>query len=206
MPLSDNLAPLDLSRFFEQHPQLETERLILRSLRPEDKEAIYDYASDPEVTRYMLFNTHASIADAEAFLEWRAERYAKRQRIEFALDLKSSGDLVGLCGLHNFFRADQHVELGYVLRRKFWGNGYMAEAVREVIRFAFEEMGMHRVQAICFEDNVRSARLMERCGMTYEGMFRDQLIVRGQFITNKLYSILRQEFAEQKAPPSSSAS
>ena len=75
----------------------------------------------------------------------------------------------------------------------------MTEAVRELIRFAFEEMGMHRIEAFCFAGNTRSARVMERCGMTYEGIFRDHDVIRGAYVSHKLYAILRQEFRLQKS-------
>jgi len=80
--------------------------------------------------------------------------------------------------------------MGYVLNRNHWGNGYMTEAVREMIRFAFEEMGMHRVAATCDEDNTRSARVMERCGMTLEGIFRDYEVRHGKFVSTKSYAIV----------------
>ena len=190
------MTPLDLSRFFEQHPTLETERLILRQLRSDDREAIFDYASDPEVTKYMLFNRHQSIEEADVFLESVRVTSEKRERIEFAMELRSTGEFIGVCGLHHFSPQDHRAEVGYVMRRTFWGKGYMVEAVRELLRFAFEEMGMHHVYATCFEANERSARVMERCGMRYEGTMRDHQVIRGEYVTSKLYSILRHEFVK----------
>ena len=195
MPSSGiSLSPLDLSRFFEQHPVLETERLLLRPVTLDDKDAIFDYASDPEVTKYMLFNTHTSIADVMAFYDWLKTSWENRERIEFGMELKLAKELIGVCGLHQLSADDQSVELGYVLRRTYWGKGYMSEAVRELMRFSFEEMGMYRVQAFCFAENERSARVMERCGMMCEGTLRDHRIVRNEYVSQKLYSILRPEW------------
>lgn len=184
------LAPLDLSHIFEQYPMLETERLRVRELRMEDKQGVFAYASDPEVTRYMIFPTHTSIADSIAYLETCPVNFAVRERIPFAIELKDSGQFIGACDFHHISAANHSVELGYTLNRKYWGYGYMTEAVREMIRFAFEEMGMHRVAATCDFENIRSARVMERCGMSLEGVLRDYELRRGRYVTVKAYAII----------------
>ena len=186
------ISPLDLSRFFEQHPVLETERLILRAITMDDAEATFDYASDPESNKFMPWDTHRSLADTYAYLETIPKNYAARERINFAITLKPDGKFIGSCGFHNFSPDHHRVMMGYLLNRNYWGNGYMTETVREMIRFAFEEMGMHRVAATCDFDNIRSARVMERSGMTLEGVFRDYEIRHGKFVATKSYAILKE--------------
>jgi [ribosomal protein S5]-alanine N-acetyltransferase len=190
MPSSE-IKPLDLSRFSDTHPTLETERLRLRRRKMTDKDDIFEYASDAETTQYMIWPTHQSLADTIAFLENSPKGFANRESIGFAMELKSSGKMIGDCGFHNFSPKHHTVMIGYVLNRKYWGFGYMTEAVRELIRFAFEEMGMHRLSATCDLENERSARVMERCGMTHEGTFRDYEIRRGRFVTVKSYAIVK---------------
>jgi ribosomal-protein-alanine N-acetyltransferase len=193
MPSSEidsRFGPLDLSRFFEQHPVLETERLILRQITIADAEDVFAYGSDPEVTKYMIFPTHTTLADSITWLESVPWEFSHRRRFTFAITRKQDGKFIGSCGFHNFSLNHHRVMMGYVLNRNYWGNGYMTEAVREMIHFAFEEMGMHRVAATCDEDNVRSARVMDRCGMTLEGTFRDYEVRHGKFISTKLYAIV----------------
>ncbi len=185
-----SIAPLDLTRFFEQHPVLEKERLLLRPRSMADKDDIFEYASDPEVTQYMIWPTHRSIADTIAFLESSPKGFANRDSIGLAIELKKSGKMIGDCGFHHIQPQHHRVEIGYVLNRKFWGHGYMTEAVRELIRFAFDEMGMHRLSATCDLENERSAAVMERCGMKLEGILRDYELRRGRFVTVKTYAIL----------------
>ena len=184
------LDPLDLSRFFEQHPTLETERLRLRPITTRDAEDAFAYASDPETTKYMIFPTHESIADTMAWLETVPGAFERKERLSFAITLKSSGKFIGSCSIQEISLDHHSVMIGYILNRNYWGSGYMTEAVGELIRFAFEEMGMHRVAATCDLENVRSARVMERCGMALEGVLRDYELRRGRFVTTKLYSIL----------------
>ncbi len=191
MPSSvDKLAPLDLSRFFEQHPVLETERMILRPISMDDAQAIFDYPSDPESNKYMPWESHRSLADTYAYLETIPKNYAARERINFAITLKPDGMFIGSSGFHDISKEHHRLMMGYVLNRNYWGNGYMTEAVLKMIRFAFEEMGMHRVAAACDEDNIRSARVMERCGMTLEGIFRDYEVRHGKFVSTKAYAVV----------------
>ncbi len=182
--------PPDLSRFFETHPVLETERLILRPRRMDDKDAIFEYASDSIATEYMIWPTAQSIQDTMVFLQMSAQDFVEQKSIGFAMELKNNGGLIGGCDFHHIEPNHHRTEIGYMLNRNFWGKGYMTEAVREMIRFAFEEMGMHRVAATCDFENERSARVMERCGMTLEGIFRDYELRRGRFVTVKMYAIV----------------
>ncbi len=186
----DNLSPLDLSRFFETHPILETERLRLRAITMADAEDVFDYAKDPESNKYMPWETHVTMADTIEYLETIPKNHASRERLSFAITLKPNGKFIGSCDFHTISVTHHRVMLGYLLNRKYWGMGYMSEAVREMIRFAFEEMGMHRVSAHCDEDNIRSARVMERCGMKLEGLLKDYELRRGVFVSTRVYAVI----------------
>ena len=188
--MATNITPLDLSRFFEQHPVLETKRLLLRPRTMADKDDIFEYASDPEITRYVIWPTHRSIEDTIAFLESSSKNLANRESIGFAIEWKENGKLIGDCAFHHIEPKHHRAKIGYVLNRNYWGKGFMTEAVRELIHFAFEEMGLHRVAATCDFENIRSGHVMERCGMTLEGILRDSELRHGKFVTTKTYAIL----------------
>ena len=178
---------------FEDLPELETRRLLLRRMRLDDAEAMYAYASDPEVTRYVLFETHRSIEDSEAFLRLAAEGYERGDFGGWGVVLKDSGAFIGTCGAE---ASPEHAraELGYVLSREHWGKGLMPEAVRAIIRFCFGRLDLNRVQARCMAENTASARVMEKAGMTYEGTLRESEFIKGVYRDMKLYSILRREY------------
>jgi len=145
------------SRLFADLPELETERLLLRRMRPEDARAMFAYASDPEVTRYVLWETHGSIEDSENFLRFADEGYERGDFGGWGLVLKASGAFVGTCGMDaDHVGHHSRAELGYVLSREHWGRGLMPEAVRRVIRFCFEQMDLHRVEARCIAENTAS--------------------------------------------------
>ena len=181
-------------RPFEDLPELETERLLLRKMRLDDARAMFAYASDPEVTRYVLFETHRSIEDSEAFLRLAVEGYERGDFGGWGVVLKDSGAFVGTCGV-DYGYAPEHAraELGYVLSREHWGKGLMPEAVRAVIRFGFGRMELNRIQARCIAENTASARVMEKAGMTYEGTLREYQLIKGAYRDMKFYSILRRE-------------
>ncbi len=176
-------------------PELETQRLLLRKMRPDDAAAMFAYSSDPEVARYVLWDAHRSIEDSEAFLLFAVEGYERGDFGGWGLVLKSSGAFIGTCGIDAGY-APEHAraEIGYVLSRDQWGRGLMPEAVRAVIRFGFARMGLNRLQARCIAENDASARVMEKAGMSYEGTLRESEYVKGAYRDMKLYSILRREF------------
>ncbi len=182
-------------RVFADLPELETERLLLRKMRLDDAEAMFAYASDPEVTRYVLWDTHRSIEDSESFLRFAIEGYEKGDFGGWGVVLKDSGVFIGTCGLDAGY-APEHAraELGYVLSREHWGKGLMPEAARAVIAFGFGSMGLNRIQARCIAENTASARVMEKAGMTYEGTLRESEFIKGAYRDMKLYSILRHEY------------
>lgn len=187
---NNSFEPLVLSRFFEVQPVLETERLILRPITVADAEDVFAYGSDPEVTKYMIFPTHTTIEDSVKWLEGVPGEFGRKERMSFAITLRSDGKFFGSSGFHDISPKHHRLMMGYVLNRSYWGKGYMTEAVREMIRFAFEEMGMHRVATTCDFDNIRSAAVMERCGMKLEGVLRDFELRRGRFVTAKTYAIV----------------
>jgi ribosomal-protein-alanine N-acetyltransferase len=180
---------------FADLPALETGRLLLRRMRLDDAEAMFAYASDPEVTRYVLFETHRSIDDSKEFLRLATQGYERGDFGSWGVVLKDSGAFVGTCGVDvNYAPEHARAELGYVLSRDHWGRGLMTEAVRAVIRFGFGRMELNRIQARCIAENTASARVMEKAGMTYEGTLRESEFIKGAYRDMKLYSILRSEY------------
>ncbi len=173
---------------------LETERLILRKMTPDDAEAVFAYASDPEVSRYTLWETHRSIEDSRAFLELVIQKYENGGEPDWGIIYRGDHHFVGACGLVNWEAEHARAEAGFVLSREYWGRGLMPEAVRAMIRFGFEAMNLNRIEARCIAENVASARVMEKAGMAYEGTLRQREYINGAYRNIKLYAILKKEF------------
>jgi len=185
------IIPLDLSRIFEHFPVLETERLVLRELIGSDTEDLFAYYGDPSIKDYVSYSAFKSIDIARDEIGRIAEGFKAHKFVEFGVARKSDNRIVGVCTLHHISPDHHRMELGYGLARAYWGFGYMTEAVREVIRYAFEEMGIHRIEAECETGNIRSCRVAERCGMTLEVTRQDNEINKGRFVSNHVYAIIR---------------
>ncbi|MGD8316872.1 MAG: GNAT family N-acetyltransferase [Myxococcales bacterium] len=151
--------------------ELETHRLVLRRPTPQDAEAAFDaYASDPAITRYLTWTAHRSPAQTEEFLHQVIDAWDLRMGHRmWLIERKEDRALLGAIGTSVHFH---RVEVGFALGRRFWGQGYMPEALARVLRAAFEDPRIHRVQALCDEENTRSARVMQKVGMVYEGRLR----------------------------------
>jgi ribosomal-protein-alanine N-acetyltransferase len=183
----------------EQNPSLfaetlETERLRLRNLRPEDASDIFEYASDPEVTRHVRFVTHKTLEDTAAFLQLTEKGQREGSTVVWAITLKATGKMIGTCGLLAIAREHRRAELGYALNRSYWGKGCASEAARAVVAHGFKAMNFNRIEAHVSPDHTPSQRVLEKCGMRPEGILRQHEMIKGRWHDSKIYSILREEF------------
>ncbi|HLH09549.1 MAG TPA: GNAT family N-acetyltransferase [Terriglobales bacterium] len=175
-------------------PLLETKRLLLRQLRASDLKDIFEYASDPEVSRYTLWDTHTTIDETRVFLSYILDQHRHGEGMVWAVTLRSTGKMVGTCGFGSLKIRDSRAELGFALSRKFWNQGLTTEAVAAVLHFIFADLKLNRVEARCDVDNVASARVLEKSGMRFEGILRQHARIKGQFRNLRLYSILSSEY------------
>ncbi len=147
---------------------LETERLILRRLLVEDKATIFEYASDPEVTRFMTFPNATTEDDSVDYLTASQQLMDDDLEFHWAIERKETPGLIGVVSL----RRIHGLEFGWILARAHWGNGYMPEAGAALVKWGFEVDGAWRIWATCHVDNEKSAAAMRKIGMTEEGVLR----------------------------------
>lgn len=151
--------------------ELETPRLKLRRFELSDTEAMFrNWASDPEVTRFLMWPSHKDVGVSEAVLqEWTAQ-YCDKTFYQWAIVLKSVGD-EPIGGISIVERNDdiRMVHVGYCIGRKWWHQGITSEALAELIRFFFEEVGVNRVESRHDPRNPNSGKVMEKSGLKYEG-------------------------------------
>jgi RimJ/RimL family protein N-acetyltransferase len=144
-----------------------TARLHLRKPRPEDAPLIFEaYAQDPEVTRYLTFRPHREVREAEEAVERFLESWRTGKSYSWLIFSRDDEKLLGAIGARN----DQGINLGYVLARPFWRQGFMSEALNVVVDWAFTIPSVFRVWAVCDLENGASARLLERNGFRQEGV------------------------------------
>jgi ribosomal-protein-alanine N-acetyltransferase len=149
--------------------RIETDRLVLRKPTLADAEAVFSrYASDPQVTKFMSWPRHRSIDDTLAFLAFSNAEWEKWPAGPYLIEA-SEGVLLGSTGLS--FENEVTVETGYVLAVDAWGRGYATEALNAVVRVA-RDMGVRRLHAHHHPENVRSARVLQKCGFRQDSVLR----------------------------------
>jgi ribosomal-protein-alanine N-acetyltransferase len=146
--------------------QLETERLLLHRPTAADSEAIFArYASDPEVTRYLAWPRHITIADTELFLKFSDHEWTQSPAGPYLVRLKSDGSLLGSSGLA--FGTDSVVSTGYVFAKDAWGKGYASECVQAMVDLA-RDLDVSCLHAFCHAEHAPSARVLEKAGFVRE--------------------------------------
>jgi len=176
---------------------LETERLIVRPLRASDYKDNYEYMSAPETYRFER-GKPVSLEEAQKFCrEWSA----KETTNFWVAELKADGKVIG----HVSFFPERPLEfktwnIGYIFSPAYYGQGYATESTRAVIKYAFSELGAHRIVANCSPDNIASWKVLEKCGMRREGTSKKDFLLRNDkngkpiWLDSYSYAILNEEF------------
>ena len=168
---------------------IKTERLMLRAWTVDDAEAMFDYAKSPLVGPAAGWKPHESIEETTAYLKQTIE-----DNDTWALVLQAENRVIGSVGLHQSNIRSVR-EIGYVMHPAYWGNGYMIEAVKAVLAFAFEDLRLDAVRVRHYPNNVRSRNVIQRCGFQYEGTIRKSTqIYDGSVMDSCCYSMTRQEW------------
>ncbi len=185
----------NIQRVFGGLPTFETERLKIRLFNENDVDDLYEYCSDDEVTKYLIFPTYRSRQDAIDRINYCKEGYERLEApILWAIEYKEDEKLIGGIDFVKWDEANNKAEIGYLLSRKYWNKGIMTEALAAIIEFGFEKMGLNRIEICCDERNIGSARVMEKNGLKYEGTLRQERFQKGEYVNVKYYSILKDEY------------
>ncbi len=149
---------------------LETDRLILRKPVLEDAEAIFHkYAQDPDVTKYLMWKPHGSVEETIIFINLCIDNWGKVKHFTWCIVKKDNDELMGMIHLTV---ENSKADFGYVLMKSEWGKGFISEALKKIVGFAFSDDKIYRVWGICDIENIASARVMEKSGLTREGILK----------------------------------
>lgn len=176
---------------------IETNRLILRRFTLNDAQAMFaNWASDPEVTKYMTWPTHASMEVSSMVLTDWVSHYGEDNYYQWAIVPKSLGQPIGsIAAVHLNDRVGK-VEVGYCIGRAWWHQGITSEALQAVIAFFLDEVGVNRVEACHDPHNPHSGGVMRKCGMTFEGTQRSAGINNLGLCDRNWYAILASDRKE----------
>lgn len=179
-------------------PLLAGPRVRLRPLRADDADALFAMKSDPRVMRYWSHAPWTERAQAVAQLE---QLECDRERVEFyqwAIAVDGDDALVGTMSLFALNRAHKRADVGYSLASRVWGKGYATEALKLAVDFAFDTLGLARLEADIDPRNEASCRLVERLGFTREGLLRERWHVADEVTDSAMYGLLAREHAASR--------
>jgi ribosomal-protein-alanine N-acetyltransferase len=168
---------------FKKIPTVTTERLILRKMLPTDADDMFEYAQNPIVTQFLLWEPHVTRKFTQSYLKFIQSQYAGAMFFDWAVTLADSGKMIGTCGFARLDLPNRVGEIGYVLNPDFRARGIAVEAARAVIDFGFKNLALHRIEARFMQGNDASRRVMEKLGMSFEGFAKDSIFVKGAYRT-----------------------
>jgi len=178
--------------------ELQTPRLNLREFVEADWPAVLAYQQNPLYLRYYEWESR-DVQGVREFLKvfLNNRKQEKRHKFQLAVTLRETGKLIGNCGIRQDEPGSCVGDIGYEFAPEYWGQGYATEAASEIVRFGFEELGLHRIWSWCVADNVGSWRVMEKLGMRCEGLLRENEFYKGRWWDTLMYAILENEWRDQ---------
>ena len=183
-----------LYKIFSNMPTLKGERLTLRRMHPIDADDMFSYAAREDVTRYLLWSPHPDLSYTREYLRYIQSRYALGDFYDWAVIDRESRRMIGTCGFTRISTENRSGEIGYVLSPDFWGRGYAVEAASLVMKFGFEELGLHRIEARFMQGNDRSLAVMKKLGMEFEGYHIDEIFVKGSYRTVGVCAVTAEQY------------
>jgi ribosomal-protein-alanine N-acetyltransferase len=173
-------------------PTLETERCILRPLSLDDAPGIFSLASDPEIARYTTMfgaTLHQDQRATREFIERCLKMSYGGYGMAWVILEKYSGTLIGMMSVFGYSMIHRKAEFGYALSPAYWGMGIMTEVSKALIAFAFTELNLVRLQATVDPENISSERVLQKCGMQYEGLLHNYYIVNDACCNRAMYAL-----------------
>jgi RimJ/RimL family protein N-acetyltransferase len=181
-----------------EQPTLATERLILRPFALSDAGRVQELAGEQEIAATTLRIPHPyEDGMAEEWIGTLGGNWLEGREATFAVTRREDGSLTGSISLV-LQRDHERAEVGYWIGKPYWSRGYATEAVGEILRFAFEDLGLHRVQATFLPTNPASGKVLIKAGLTREGRLRQYVKKGGRFEDLELYSLLAGEYRERR--------
>lgn len=183
-----------LKYIFSHIPEIETSRLVLRRMKVSDARDMYEYASRNDVTRYLLWSPHPDLSHTRHYLSFLQQQYKAGEFYDWAIILKAKNKMIGTCGFSGIDLQNNCAEIGYVINPDYKNIGIATEAAGAVLRYGFTELGFNRIEAKYMVGNSASRRVMEKCGMSFEGVHVSSMYVKEKYVDIGVCAILREKY------------
>ena len=174
-------------------PSLSTKRLVLSPINQNDIDFIYELFKRPETNQFSEYPDLTSKNKAlQMYNEYLKPGNPSHFRVKIILI--ETNTPIGTIGLYQYSEIHKRAEVGYDLLKEYWRYGYASEAVMEILRYGFNELGLNRVEATVDPMNFPSIEVLKRCGFKCEGTLRMRYFYKGSWHNEQIYSILHGEF------------
>ncbi len=165
-------------------PRLQTDRLLLRELTPDDRDGVFSNFSDVEVAKWFFEEPYTDIEQVDEIIQAFITEFEQAKGLTWAMVLTEDNEFVGTCG-YGEIDLGSRGEIGFDLAKEHWGKGLMSEALAAVIAYGFDVLGLSEVEAHTYSANLRAIRLLTKLGFQVES-------VRGD---SHYFSLSRQDWA-----------
>lgn len=183
-----------LRALLKRMPTLEGERVILRRLTPKDAPDVYEYSSAPELTKYLSWSEHKSVAYTKSYLKYATKRYKSGDYTEWGIVLKKTGKVIGNCGYTSVDIGNMSAEIGYVINPRYQKMGYGIESVKLILGYSFGELELNRISARVMPENIASARLLSKLSFICEGRGKKEALIKGEYCDIIHYALCREDY------------
>ncbi len=174
---------------------IQTDRLLINEISWDDAEHIHAIHSIPEVDEFNTLGLPKDLEETKSIMKSAIENQSNKTRKEYAwiVRLKGSRNIIGLCGM--FLTADKFKigEIYYKLIPEYWSHGFATEIAKALVNFGFNQCNLHRIEAGAAVENIKSLRVLDKIGMTKEGIRRKILPIRGEWKDGYQYAILEND-------------
>lgn len=185
---------LKVEDIFGELPVFESDRLVLQPMELDDAPELLEYCSDRDLLKHLPLEYTETLEDARRCIQNFRTMYAAKRLAPWGVTLKETGKHIGICGFESWNPFADRAEIGFVIARRHWRKGLATEAATRVMRFGFEKMNLHRIEARAKRENESSTQLLRKMGFQYEGYLREHGYWNGVYHNLELYSMLRDEF------------
>ncbi len=175
---------------FLQFQNLESDRLLLRQITPEDVKEVFELRSNAETMKYIPRPLTTNIEEAMEHIKMIQEKLEKNEGINWAITLKGHTKLIGIIGHYRMKWEHFRSEIGYMILPQFHGKGIATEAIKLMVDYGFNQMNMHSLEGIIDPANTASARVLEKNGFVKEAHFKENEFYDGKFLDSVVYSLI----------------
>lgn len=170
---------------------LNSSRLTLRRINETDNMNMFEYTSNPEVTKYLSWKAHSQIEQTNNFISKTNKEYDNYcDAYTWGVVLNNTNKLIGAVRVFDVSFANKRLELSYIINPKFQGYGYIPEALEQIVFLSFDKLGFIRIQARCMPQNISSEKVITKLGMQLEGVLKNYWIIDKVSVDAKLYSLI----------------